>query len=75
MRNTIGFESEQKSDVFAVPIVMLCGESLFWLLEAGLNVIHIPSEIHVDKEASWCGYASFGSPVTVTTKGLKWDVG
>ncbi|MCL4129969.1 UNVERIFIED_CONTAM: hypothetical protein GTU68_060013 [Idotea baltica] len=56
------------------PVIVICGQSLLWLLEAGSHTLLIPRSLLRNRESSWCGYVAFSEPVLVSTSGLKWDV-
>ncbi|KAL7640411.1 UNVERIFIED_CONTAM: hypothetical protein RMT77_008685 [Armadillidium vulgare] len=60
--------------VIPYPIIVICGSSLYWLLNEGFHRITIPPSVLLNEEKSWCGFASLNEPVIVSTSGLKWDV-
>ncbi|XP_045614084.2 thiamine pyrophosphokinase 1 [Procambarus clarkii] len=60
--------------VISVPVVVISGGSLYWLLTAGDHSIQIPEDIIFNPKRSWCGLVPVGQPSTVTTTGLKWNL-
>ncbi|RXG70131.1 thiamine pyrophosphokinase 1 [Armadillidium vulgare] len=66
--------TNQIRSVIPYPIIVICGSSLYWLLNEGFHRITIPPSVLLNEEKSWCGFASLNEPVIVSTSGLKWDV-
>ncbi|XP_064118432.1 thiamin pyrophosphokinase 1-like isoform X2 [Macrobrachium nipponense] len=60
--------------VVPVPVIVVSGASLFWLLSEGDHTIQVSQEIILNPLRSWCGLVPLGYPATVTTKGLKWNL-
>ncbi|XP_068248365.1 thiamine pyrophosphokinase 1 [Palaemon carinicauda] len=60
--------------VVPVPVIIVSGASLFWLLSEGDHTLKVSQEIILNPLRSWCGLVPFGYPATVTTKGLKWNL-
>lgn len=61
-------------EILSVPVVVVWGGSLFWVLTAGRHRIQVPPELCLDSSDSWCGLVPVGQPATVTTTGLKWNL-
>ncbi|KAL0138973.1 thiamine pyrophosphokinase [Mucor lusitanicus] len=51
--------------------ILVSDENLTMLLDKGTHQIHC----QLDLEGPTCGVMPIGSPATLTTKGLKWDMG
>lgn len=56
----------------ALNVYLLGGDSMTWLLRAGVHTIHIPKEL-VD-DSRWCALIPIGGKAVVTSSGLKWDL-
>lgn len=53
-------------------VLVMCGESMSWLLEAGEHCIEVPPALV--RAQRWCSYVPIGGACTVTTTGFKWDL-
>lgn len=53
-------------------VLVVCGESMSWLLEAGEHRIEVPAELV--RAQRWCSYVPIAGACTVTTTGFKWDL-
>lgn len=64
-----------KAHVFlpTIDIFILAKDSMSWLLGAGQHTIHVPPYL-VERQI-WCSYVPIGHECSVTTRGLKWDLG
>ncbi|XP_069941894.1 thiamine pyrophosphokinase 1 [Cherax quadricarinatus] len=60
--------------LISVPVVIVCGGSIYWLLAAGDHSIQVAEDIIFNPQCSWCGLVPVGQPSTVTTTGLKWNL-
>ncbi|XP_018013878.1 uncharacterized protein LOC108670900 isoform X1 [Hyalella azteca] len=56
----------------SLPVILLSGSSVHFLLSAGHHVISSPG--FPSPEDNWCAYVPLSGPSVVSTKGLKWDV-
>lgn len=65
----------QVGALICVPVVVMSGGSLFWLLSIGDHIIQVPDDVIVNPRRSWCGLIPLGQPSTVSTTGLKWNLG
>lgn len=64
------YHSQKISDV---PLIEMSSNSLTWLLHAGSHTIHVEDEF-VEKNFP-CGLIPLSGPTTVTSSGLKWNLG
>lgn len=55
------------------PVMLLSSSEVHFLLSAGQHLVRFPG--HAVPSDNWCGYIPFTGPTTVTTEGLKYDVG
>lgn len=56
-------------------MVVVSGGSLFWVLRPGRHSIRVTGDLCHHPSASWCGLVPVGQPATLTTTGLKWNIG
>lgn len=54
-------------------VFRLSSDSISWLLTPGCYKISIPEVLRNNKE--WCSLVPVGAPATLTTFGLKWNLG
>lgn len=57
----------------SVQLYLLNTDEITWLLSAGSHEIHVPRSL-VERQAI-CGLLPVGNPCTVTSTGLKWNLG
>lgn len=66
------FSASEDSSLLRGDIYLVTPESVIFVLEKGLNIVHTP--LSSDLLAENVGIIPLGRPSVITTRGLEWDV-